>query len=138
DICATGLTEDASTDLPSTRIPDDAEWHTGCDVGSQMRGSLRKAVLSAAGAACLSAAPAQAALLDDVRGVLAASRSPIAANTLRAWRSGALLVDTLDHLTVDDCRQLVSENEQQWQGRVETDDCRPGAVPAAILDRVSG
>ncbi len=83
------------------------------------------------------------AFLADVMLVLERSRSPIAANTTQAIHDGLLEIDTLDRLTVEDCRQLIDENPRQWQGLAAADDCVAGPngrarVPAAILARVSG
>ena len=81
--------------------------------------------------------------LSEVVGELERSRSAIARNTLEALRSGAIVVDTLDRLTVADCRQLVEENADQWSGVVASDECTEGEsgraqVPAKILEKVSG
>lgn len=81
--------------------------------------------------------------LREVMTILAGSSSPIAANTLAAVRSGAIEVETLDRLSVADCRQLVSENPRQWSGVVAADECvaseeGSAVVPAKILANVSG
>ncbi len=81
--------------------------------------------------------------LRDVVMVLASSPSPIAANTVDAIRSGAVVVETLDRLSVEDCKQLIGENPRQWSGVVSADECVVGeeghaAVPAKILATVSG
>lgn len=89
------------------------------------------------------AASRSADFLPRVLEHLARSPSPIAANTLVAIRDGAIQVDTLDRLTVEDCRMLLTENPAQWSGVAEQDECVPqpdgrARVPRAILDRVSG
>lgn len=72
--------------------------------------------------------------------------SDIARNTRAAVLDGKVVFETLDRLSVADCRQLVEENPAQWSGVVSADECvashdGPGAaakVPARILQRVSG
>ena len=83
------------------------------------------------------------AFLASVRAHLASSRSPIGRNTFEALENGTILLDTLDNLTVSDCRQLVEENPRQWSGVVAADECVERAngrarVPAKILSTVSG
>lgn len=74
----------------------------------------------------------------QVLGVLERHPSEIARNTLAAVLDGKVIFETLDHLSVADCRQLVEENPAQWSGVVSVDECVVGVVPARILQRVSG
>ena len=83
------------------------------------------------------------AFLGDVLSILARSPSPIAANTLRALRSGVAHLDTLDRLTVEDCVMLLTENPKPWAGIAAAGECGKAeeglaTVPAAVLERVSG
>lgn len=86
-----------------------------------------------------------AAFRAQVLSVLERHPSEVARNTLHAVRDGKVVFDTLDRLTVADCRQLVEENAAQWAGVVEADECiasesdaRLAKVPARILQKVSG
>lgn len=79
----------------------------------------------------------------QVLGVLERHPSVTARNTREAVRTGKVVFDTLDRLTVADCRMLVEENPQQWKGVVDADECIDAGegrarVPAAILAKVSG
>src|SRR5688500_5981723 len=78
------------------------------------------------------------AFLAAIRAHLASSRSEIGKNTFEALEDGTILLDTLDSLTVSDCRRLVEENPRQWSGVVSADECTEGHVPAKILEKVSG
>lgn len=82
------------------------------------------------------------AFLGDVLAILENSHSPIAANTIRALQSGAVHLDTLDRMTVEDCVQLLVENPKPWAGIASAEQCgsNPGLarVPAPVLQRVSG
>lgn len=86
--------------------------------------------------------PDRASFRAQVLGVLERHPSTIAKNTLAAVRDGKVVFDTLDRLTVADCRQLVEENPAQWSGVVSPDECVANdegtQVPARILQRVSG
>ena len=89
------------------------------------------------------AAAETAAFREQVLAVLARHASPIARNTLEAVREKRVVFDTLDRLTVADCRQLVEENPAQWSGVVSADECLEApngraTVPTRILERVSG
>lgn len=82
---------------------------------------------------------------EQVLSVLERHPSVVAKNTLAAVRDGKVVFDTLDRLTVADCRQLVTENHAQWNGVVAADECiasdsdeTVAKVPAKILARVSG
>ena len=80
----------------------------------------------------------------QVLGVLERHPSEIARNTLAAVNDGKVVFETLDRLSVADCRQLVEENPAQWSGVVAADECvandegSAAKVPARILQRVSG
>ena len=80
----------------------------------------------------------------QVLGVLERHPSTIAQNTLAAVLDGKVVFETLDRLSVADCRQLVQENPAQWSGVVSADECVANddgiaaKVPARILQRVSG
>lgn len=83
------------------------------------------------------------AFLSQVLGVLDRHPSVTARNTRDAVRTGKVVFDTLDRLTVADCRMLVEENPQQWKGVVGADECIDAGdghakVPEAILAKVSG
>ena len=83
------------------------------------------------------------AFRENVLAVLERHPSAIARNTSKAVREGNVVFDTMDRLTVADCRMLVEENPQQWSGVVAADECVEESegrarVPAAILNRVSG
>ncbi len=78
------------------------------------------------------------AFLAAVRAHLASSKSEIGRNTFDAIENGTILLDTLDSLSVSDCRRLVEENPRQWIGVVHPDECVEGRVPAKIIERVSG
>lgn len=88
--------------------------------------------------------PDRDAFRAQVLGVLERHPSAIARNTLAAVRDGKVVFDTLDRLTVADCRQLVEENPDQWSGVVAADECVAATgdgiadVPERILERVSG
>jgi hypothetical protein len=89
------------------------------------------------------AQPDRASFRAQVLGVLERHPSVVAKNTLAAVRDGKVVFDTLDRLTVADCRQLVEENPAQWSGVVSADECIAGddgvsQVPSRILQRVSG
>lgn len=81
----------------------------------------------------------------QVLGVLERHPSEIARNTLAAVQGGMVVFETLDRLSIADCRQLVEENPAQWSGVVSADECIASdedatiaKVPARILQRVSG
>lgn len=106
-------------------------------------GSKRRSPAKIAEESTIKDVATKESFLRDVLNVLAGSSSPIAANTLAAVRSGAIEVETLDRLSVADCRQLVTENPRQWAGVVAADECVASeaghaTVPAKILAAVSG